>query len=42
MVRLLPTEAFIADSQADLTLSIGMGGKVIKNFDIFTSFFDFS
>lgn len=41
-MRLLPTEAFTADSQADLTLSIGMGGKVIKYFDIMTSFFDFS
>jgi hypothetical protein len=41
MVRLLPTEAFTADSQADFTLSIGMGGKVIKYFDIMTSFFVF-
>ena len=41
-MRLLPTEAFIADSQADFTLSIGMGGKVIKYFDIMTSFFVFS
>jgi hypothetical protein len=35
---LLPTEALITDVQADMTLSFGIGGNVIKNLAIVTSF----
>jgi len=37
ITKLLPTEALVTDSQADLTLSFGIGDKVIRNFGILTS-----